>query len=211
MVNKRREKKNCALVLEAGLLCRSVCPEEPSLPDFLISPCAPFSTRRKLRRGWPTAKRRRQPLARRRGCSPCVIYRAHGENIRRVLFMAHGEIKDNKRHRPELTAAGSTSLCAAGPGHTAKGRGLPCAYRVTHGEVLVGARWQHTSPCARARGTRQRLVSSPCAADWHTANCGHFAVCHGFGTRQSDQKQPVFFIFSRLKYPLKPYIIDHIS
>jgi len=68
-------------------------------PDFLISPCArrtrrsPFSTRRKLRRGWPTAKRRRQPLPRRRECSPCVKYRAHGEHIRRVLFVAHGEIK----------------------------------------------------------------------------------------------------------------------
>ena len=68
-------------------------------PDFLISPCArgtrrsPFSTRRKLRRGWPTAKRRRQPLPRWRECSPCVKYRAHGEHIRRVLFVAHGEIK----------------------------------------------------------------------------------------------------------------------
>ena len=36
---------------------------------------------------------RRQPLPRRRECSPCVKYRAHDEHIRRVLFVAHGEIK----------------------------------------------------------------------------------------------------------------------
>ena len=106
--------------------------------------------------------------------------------------------KGHKRRRPELTASGLTSSCAS---------------RVTHGEVLDGARprWQHISPCARSHGTRQRIVSSPCAWRRHTVNCCHFAMCHGLGTRQSDPKQPVFFVFSRLKYPLKPYIIEHIS
>ena len=61
----------------------------------MCSPCARYMTHDEhlLRRGWPTAKRRWQPLPRRRECSPCVKYRAHGEHIRRVLFVAHGEIK----------------------------------------------------------------------------------------------------------------------
>ena len=74
-------------------------------PDFLISPCA-RRTRRKLRRGWPTAKRRRQPLPRRRECSPCVKYRAHGEHICRVLFIAHGEIKITNGVGPSLRRRG---------------------------------------------------------------------------------------------------------
>jgi len=82
-----------------NLVVPSINSTDDPPPDFLISPYArgtrrsPFSTRRKLRRGWPTAKRRRQPLPRRRECLPCVKYRAHGEHIRRVLFVAHGEIK----------------------------------------------------------------------------------------------------------------------
>ena len=82
-----------------NLVVPSINSTDDPPPDFLISPCArgtrrsPFSTRRKLRRGWPTAKRRRQPLPRRRECSPCVKYQAQGEHIRRVLFVAHGEIK----------------------------------------------------------------------------------------------------------------------
>ena len=119
----------------------------------------------------------------RRTLSPCTI-----PSTRRN--------KGHKRRRPELTASGLTS---------------PCASRVAHGEVLDGA--------------QVAAYFAVCQVPRHTAKDSQFAVClaaaHGellslcrvpwAWHRQSDQKQPVFFVFSRLKYPLKPYIIEHIS
>ena len=64
----------------------------PSLPETTSSPCArgtrrrTVSTRRRLRRRWPTAKRRRQLQGRRSPCLPCVKSRAHGEPFRRVYI-----------------------------------------------------------------------------------------------------------------------------
>jgi len=101
--------------------------------------------------------------------------------------------------------------CAAGPGTRRRERFavcLPCDTRRSSG---WGTRWQHTSPCARARAhdkvwsvrrvpppdTRRIVVTLPCAKP----------MAHGKVTRNNL----FFFVFSRLKYPLKPYIIDHIS
>ena len=106
-----------------------------------------------------------------------------------------------------------TSLCRV-PRALAhdEGRGLPCAYRVTHGEVLVGGPGgsilrRVLGPAAHDKGwsvrrvppsgTRRIVVTLPCAKP----------TAHDKVTRNNL----FFFVFSRLKYPLKPYIIDHIS
>ena len=60
---------------------------------------------------------------------------------------------------------------------------LPCDTRRSPG---WGPRWQHTSPCARSRGTRQRIVSSPCA----------MGLAHGKVTRNN-----LFFCFFAFKVP----------
>ena len=122
---------------------------------------------------------RRSPLGTRRRSSPRV---AHGEAPTAITGMAKAEF----------------AVCQiSGTRQTT----LPCVCRGTwrrRDEFVMCHDFRHTakiisSPCARARGTRQRMVSSPCAASWHTANCAHFTVCQAHGTRQSNQKQPVLF------------------
>ena len=62
-----------------------------------------------------------------------------------AMGLAHGKVTTIRRVPGGGTRRTDQSLpCAAGPGTRQRalahgeGRGLPCAYRVTHGEVLVG-------------------------------------------------------------------------
>ena len=70
-----------------------------ALGDFLVSRMAGAGhyrisgTQRNIRRGWPTAKRRRQLQARQRPSLPCAKFRAHGKHLCRVFVEVHGAKK----------------------------------------------------------------------------------------------------------------------
>ena len=98
----------------------------------------------------------------------------------------------------------------------------PCVYigtrrkkvsRRRHGQLTasaalrrVPAPWTHGKPtgfavCPSGRHTAKDGHFAVCCVLAHDKVCfqadpyGYFAVCHGHGTRQSDRRNPVFFVF----------------